>query len=383
MALTSTITFLDPKRPNSYTTPPAHHVGHPPTSFKNPWPSYNRTSPTQILKARWFSSTKNYVPVPSDKSQLVHVQKPDFGAEKDGLKATWFGHASFLVEMTRVDRKEGGMRILLDPVWSQKVGPYGIVGPTRFIDLPCAVEELPEVDAVLISHDHYDHLDSPTLAKLNAKQEGNIRFFCGLGVKSALVGLGVGIEEEQVTELDWWDGAKLERDGVGSVELVCTPAQHRSGRAPWNFDASLWCSWIIKETDGKKLFFAGDTGYCSVPLDTHASHHSAPHPPCPAFADIGSLYGPFDLALLPIGCFQPRSFMSSVHSSPEDSIAIHKDVRSKKSIGMHYGTFRGNISAHYEPVTEPPERWKKVCEEEGLSWGNEVALCGIGETVVV
>ena len=218
-----------------------------------------------------------------------------------------------------------------------------------------------------------------------AKQNGSLRFFCALGVKSVLTGLGVGIEAAQVTEMDWWDGITLSQEGVGSVDLVCTPAQHRSGRAPWNFGRTLWCSWVVKEPSpsGKRLFFAGDTGYCSVTSDDQFSHEEAPHPPCPAFKDIGNLYGPFDLALLPLGCFKPRAILSGQHSSPEDSLSIHYDVRSKKSIGMHYGTFRGQFSAGFEPVTEPPERWKKAAEAKGLEWDVDIGLCDIGETCIV
>ena len=261
----------------------------------------------------------------------------------------------------------------------------GLVGPVRFTPPPCLIDDLPDVDAVVISHDHYDHLDSDTLKKLNAKQNGELRFICGLGVKAVLTGLGVGIKADQVTELDWWNGIKVQTETAGSVDLICTPAQHRSGRTPWNFDGTLWCSWIVKESqeNGKKLFFAGDTGYCHVTSDEQFTHHDAPHPPCPAFKEVGELYGPFDLALLPIGCFKPRSVLSGQHSSPEDSLSIHKDVRSKKSIGMHYGTLRGAYSAAYEPVLEPPERWRKGAEAEGYTWGEEVGLCDIGETVVV
>ena len=328
---------------------------------------------------------KKFVPVPNDRVGLVEVRKPDFGGDKHGLKATWIGHASFLIETTKADGAVRGMRILLDPVWSERVGPYGKVGPVRFSPAPCTLDELPEIDAVCISHDHYDHLDLDTLRRLMVKQNGNLRFFCGLGVKTVLLGLGVGVKSEQITELDWWDSVKLEKEGLESVELVCTPAQHRSGRTPWNFDGTLWCSWVINEASegGKRLFFSGDTGYCHVTSDDEPSHHNAAHPPCPAFAEIGELYGPFDLALLPIGCFQPRSVLSGQHSSPDDSIAIHKDVRSKKTIGMHYGTFRGGLSANFEPVTEPPERFKKAAEAEGLRWGEEVGLCALGETTVI
>jgi L-ascorbate metabolism protein UlaG (beta-lactamase superfamily) len=384
MSSPTSVSPLPSRTPGGYTT--AHHNGSPPTGFKNPWPSYQNSSLPSLLKARW-TTPKNFVPVPADRLGLVKVQRPDFASltQAKGLKATWIGHASFLIETSKQEGAERGMRILLDPVWSERVGPYGMIGPVRFTPPPCTIDELPEIDAVCISHDHYDHLDSDTLKRLNAKQNGNLRLFCALGVKAVIAGLGVGIKAEQITEMDWWEGISLERKGVGHAEVICTPAQHRSGRAPWNFDGTLWCSWAIKEpgAEGKRLFFAGDTGYCHVTSDSEFTHHDAPHPPCPAFKDVGELYGPFDLALLPAGCFKPRSILSGQHSSPEDSLAMHSDVKSKKSIAMHYGTFRGAFSAQYEPVTEPVERWKKGAEAAGLQWGREVDVCDVGGTVVV
>ncbi|KAF2035744.1 Metallo-hydrolase/oxidoreductase [Setomelanomma holmii] len=379
MPCTSSISQLPPRRPDGYTT--AHHNASPPTGFKNPWPSYKHNGLPTLFKTRWMTP-KNFVPVPADRAGLPSVRTPNFGLDQDGLKATWIGHASFLIEMPKHEGSDRALRILLDPVWSDRVGPYGLVGPVRFTPPPCTIEDLPQVDAVCISHDHYDHLDTDTLRKLNAKQAGDLRILCGLGVKAVVLGLGVGIKEEQVTELDWWDGITLSSEGAGTAELICTPAQHRSGRSPWSFDSTLWCSWTFVSST-KRLFFAGDTGYCAVHSDDQFTHHDAPHPPCPAFKQIGDLYGPFDLALVPAGCFKPRSVLSGQHSSPEDSLAIHGDVRSKKSLAMHYGTFRGGFSQHYEPVTEPIERWRKGAEAEGLKWGEEVCSCDIGETVVV
>lgn len=381
--MVSSVKALEPRRPDGFTT--AHHVGQPPTSFKNPWPSYQGTTLSTVFRTR-FGPGRNLVPVPADRLGLVEVRKPAFDDLPQGLKATWIGHASFLIETTAPQDSKRGIRILLDPVWSERVGPYGVVGPIRFTPPPCSIDELPEIDAICISHDHYDHLDSDTLKKLMVKQNGNLRFFCALGVKSVLTGLGVGIQAEQVSEMDWWDGLNLSVDNVGSADLICAPAQHRSGRTPWGFDGTLWCSWVIKESTGpssKKLFFAGDTGYCHVDSNDQFSHEHAPHAPCPAFKQIGHLHGPFDLALLPIGCFKPRSILSGQHSSPEDSLTIHKDVQSKKSIGMHYGTFRGSLSASFEPVTEPVERWKKGAEDMGLRWDVDVGLCDIGGTVTV
>ena len=383
MSPTWTVTALPPRQPDAYA--PDHHIGSPPSKFRNPWPSYQPSGLLSAFRAR-VTSPKNFVPVPADRAGLVEVRRMDFEEPTPtGLKATWMGHASFLIESTAGEGKQRGIRVLVDPVWSERVGPYGVVGPVRFTPPPCTFWVLPDVDAVCISHDHYDHLDIETIRMLIEKQHGEVRFFCGLGGKAVLLGLGVGVRANLVTEMDWWDGITLTNPQLGSVDLVCTPAQHGSRRKPWDADTALWCSWIVREPapKGKKLFFAGDTGYCAVTSDTQFSHKEAPHPPCPAFKQIGDLHGPFDLALLPIGCFKPRSILSPQHCSPEDALAIHRDVRSKRSIGMHYGTFRGAISANFEPVTEPPERWKRAAEEEGLEWGVEVGLCDIGETVVV
>ncbi|KAH7123904.1 beta-lactamase superfamily domain-containing protein [Dendryphion nanum] len=422
-----TITPLPPNPPPSHptTTPPSHHVTSPPTSFKNPWPSYaHHTSPLEALKTRWFNSAnKNSVPIPTDPSELVRVRNPpdflnskvsnptlsgDATKNEPSITATWLGHASFLIQARGGSHSTEEFNILLDPVFSERVGPYGLVGPVRFTKPPCEVADLPHIDSVLISHDHYDHLDSPTLSQLHKQQNGHIRFFCALGVKNVLVNLGIGIVSDQVTELDWWDGVRISRlkatekeeqkdETDLSIDLICTPSQHRSGRTPWSFESTLWCSWVLKASyshsttsKSKSIFFAGDTGYRSVPSSTSTSTSTSPPPPCPAFSEIGTIHGPFTLSLLPIGCYSPRAFMSAVHASPADSIAIHRDVKSEKSIGMHYGTFRGSISAHYEPVTEPVVLWREEAEREGLGWRGdgdsgewEVGVCDIGEGVVV
>jgi N-acyl-phosphatidylethanolamine-hydrolysing phospholipase D len=326
------------------------------------------------------------------------------------MKVTWIGHASFLVEATaEAPSKENatenkangtiegdteerrGVRILLDPVFCEKMGPLGLVGPKRFSPPPCRLEDMPEVDVVCISHNHYDHLDVDAVKQLyfDKRRSKPLHFFCGLGTKSWFASCGV--REEDVSELDWWDEVEVRVQNVGRVKLACTPSQHLSRRSAWDDCQMLWCSWVIEELgDGtppnrnRKLFFSGDTGYRTVTDDdiaTGKDESTLPH--CPAFGEIGNRYGPFDLALLPIGCYTPRTFMSSVHCAPEDSIEIHKDIKSKRSLGMHYGTVRGGLSAQYEDVREPPRRWREFCEKEGLKWGEEIFLCDIGETVVV
>jgi N-acyl-phosphatidylethanolamine-hydrolysing phospholipase D len=301
------------------------------------------------------------------------------------MKVTWIGHASFLIETTRAGDASRGVRILCDPVFSERTSPVQFLGPKRYTPTPCSLEELPDVDAVVISHNHYDHLDHATIMHLYKRRKDQIHFFCGLGTASWF--RGCGIPADQVTELDWWDGVNVNVAGVGTVALTCTPSQHLSGRGLWDRGQQLWCSWVIVAEQASKtshrLYFAGDTGYRTVPQLglSHAEEAALPH--CPAFAEIGERLGPFNLALLPIGLCQPRHFMSTVHCDPYDSICVHKDIKSQKSIGMHWGTVRGGISGDWEDVRDPPKWWREAAEQAGLKWGEEIGLLDIGETLVL
>ncbi|KAH6967973.1 N-acyl-phosphatidylethanolamine-hydrolyzing phospholipase D [Ilyonectria sp. MPI-CAGE-AT-0026] len=378
---------VTPRPKDASLNPPDHWIGNPPTQFRNPWPSFRQKhSLESILRVR-FGRDRNFVPVPEDKSELVQTQNPEWGAGKHGLRATWIGHASFFVETTPSQDQKRGIRILIDPVFCQRMGPTSFTGPKRFIDPPCRLEDVPEVDVVCISHNHYDHLDLDAIKTLyfDKRRAQPLHFVCGLGTKTWFV--SCGIQEEHVTEMDWWDEADVVVEAVGSLKLVCTPSQHSSRRSAWDDCKMLWCSFVIEElgsTPSKRLYFAGDTGYRSITEDDIATGKDISQlPRCPVFAEIGAKYGPFDLALLPIGCYTPRTFMSGDHCSPEDSIEIHIDIKSKKSLGMHYGTVRGGLSAQYEDVREPPKAWKEACEKRGLRWDEEIFLCNIGETVII
>ena len=365
---------------------PSHHVGNPPTSFKNPWPSFHKHSPFDLLLTS--QRNRNYKPVPS-RDQLVPIRKPDWGAGKEGLKATWIGHASFLVETSASEGTERGVRVLFDPVFSERTSPVTWAGPKRYTPTPCRLDELPDVDLIVISHDHYDHMDSDTLLKIYANRKGDVHFLVTLGNASRLHGFGIGREE--VTELDWWEGVRVHVPRVGSVVMTCTPSQHFSGRSIWDQASTLWCSWVLDAgtssnsssttlpSTSKMVFFAGDTGYRYVPKDAKQSDV----PFCPAFKEIGEAFGPFSLSLLPIGLYSPRHLLSPVHCNAEDALCLHKDLKSKKSIGMHYGTVRGGISQYFEEVTEPPRRFKEVCEKDGRVWGDELGLLGVGDTLVI
>lgn len=374
----------------SRSIPPAHHVGNPPTHFQNPWPSFaTNLSLPKIFKTRFGRNRPAFIPVPA-REELVQVQTPTWGNNQQGLKVTWIGHASFLVETAAAADRQRGIRVLFDPVFSERTSPFSFLGPKRYTPTPCSMEELPDIDAVIISHNHYDHLDHATILYLHERMKTQIQFFCALGNASWFHACGIPMA--QVTELDWWDGVNFDVEAVGSLSLTCTPSQHNSGRGVLDRAKTLWCSWAMQETTLQadstttnlhRLYFAGDTGYRSVSESGLSHADEAAYPHCPAFAEIGERLGPFDLALLPIGLCQPRTFMSPVHCDPFDSICIHKDVKSKKSIGMHWGTVRGGLSQEYEDVRDPPKWWREAAENAGLKWGEEIGLLDVGETLVL
>ncbi|GAB7347514.1 hypothetical protein MBLNU459_g4414t1 [Dothideomycetes sp. NU459] len=361
---------------------PAHWVGNPPTCFQNPWPSFKKNSLYSMFWTR-FGKERNFVPVPESRDELVQVRAPDWGLESPGLKATWLGHAGFLVETSHgatgmSDGKTGkrGIRILFDTVFSERISPVTWAGPKRYTPTPCTLDELPDVDLVAISHDHYDHLDFETIKAVYAKSKKlgtPIHFLAGLNNKQWFLNAGLGITSDEVTECDWWDSLHVTLDGIGEINITCTPTQHFSGRGITDHGNTLWCSWAVEDTKAKKkLYFAGDTAYQAAGTPS----------PCPVFKQIGQVFGGFDLALVPIGLFMPESFMGSVHTSPEQSLKIHEEIGSRKTIGMHWGTFRGGISGQYEDVRDPPRRWREASEKAG-KWGTECGLVDVGETVIV
>ncbi|KAK5134901.1 hypothetical protein LTR08_005991 [Meristemomyces frigidus] len=390
MVSTVAVSPLPSRRPDTWEDR-AHHLKDG-QGFTNPWPSFKQHGFGLAFKLRFGSNPqKKFVPVPQGldgarSDELIKIRTPpDWGASnQDRLRATWLGHASFLMETPAAPSAERGVRILCDPVFSERTSPSQLVGPKRYSPTPCSLDDLPDVDIVCISHNHYDHLDYTTIQHIYTKRKGHVHFFVTLGVRQWFI--QHICQPDEVTEVDWWDSYDVDVDGVGSVKLTCCPAQHASGRSMFDQGSTLWASYAF-EGGGKKLFFAGDTAYQSPESPS----------PCPAFVQIGNTLGPFDLATLPIGLMTPQSFMGSVHATPEQSLNIHKEIKSRLSIGMHYGTVRGGISAHYEDVRDPSRRWRAAAEKEGLWSGGGVegggksvdtskagvGLLDIGETVAV
>ena len=243
------------------------------------------------------------------------------------LSACWYGHSSALVEID-------GYRVLADPVWSRRCSPSHMVGPQRMHEVPVPLEALPAVDAVLISHDHYDHLDIDTITGLARTQRAP--FLVPLGVGAHL--RKWGIPQSRIVELDWHESHQ-----IGELTLVCTPARHFSGRL-FSRNTTLWASWVIAGPL-HRAFFGGDTGYTK------------------SFAEIGADHGPFDLTLLPIGAYHPA--WPDIHMSPEDAIRAHLDVAEADSgllVPIHWATFR--LALH--PWSEPVERLLTAAEPAGV-----------------
>ncbi|XP_072775506.1 N-acyl-phosphatidylethanolamine-hydrolyzing phospholipase D isoform X2 [Taeniopygia guttata] len=263
--------------------------------------------------------------------QPYFVQTPeDAGKTGAGMRVTWLGHATVMVEMDE-------LVFLTDPIFSQRASPVQLLGPKRFRGPPCTVAQLPKIDAVLISHTHYDHLDYNSVASLNQRFGSELRWFVPLGLLQWMQRCGC----ENVIELDWWEENCV--PGHDAVTFVFTPSQHWCKRTVTDDNKVLWGSWSVLGP-WNRFFFAGDTGYCF------------------AFEQIGKRFGPFDLAAIPIGAYEPRWFMKYQHVDPEEAVRIHIDVQAKKSVAIHWGTF----ALANEYYLDPPVKLNEALERYGL-----------------
>ncbi|MBT3350057.1 MAG: MBL fold metallo-hydrolase [Rhodospirillaceae bacterium] len=261
-----------------------------------------------------------------------------FHALGEGEGVTWLGHSTFLV-------RQGGLTILTDPFLTKYASPYPPFGPKRHSGPALRIDQLPPIDILLISHNHYDHLDERTLRRLQNKDK--MQVLVPLGVGDLLRGLGFSI----VKELDWHQTSVF-----GNVEVRALPVVHGSGRGLKDSNQSLWCGFKIK-SEKTKLFFAGDTAYGEV------------------FAELGQIYGPFDVGLLPIGAYHPDYFFQRVHINPEEAVQISQDMRIHHLVAMHWG----NIVMTKEPIEEPPIRFAKAGREAGIP-DHRLHILKIGES---
>jgi len=308
---------------------PSHHA--PGGGFQNPGGARITARVGSLLKWKFVDRPYRVPlagPLPRATPAFV-VPRNREGA----LSVTWVGHSTLLVQI-------GAVNVLTDPMWSDRASPVQWAGPRRLTAPGVPFEALPPIDVVLQSHDHYDHLDDRTVRRIAAAHP-DARWVAPLGVGPFLRARGV----RQVTEHDWWD----ETD-AGGLRIACAPAQHFSGRGFRDRNRSLWCSWAVRGR-GAAVYFGGDTGY-----------HGG-------FADIGARLGPFDVALLPVGAYDPRWFMRPVHMDPEEAVRAYRELQGPHGaeergifVPIHWGTFRLTD----EPVEEPPALAERHWRAAGL-----------------
>lgn len=369
---------------------PSHWANSTGTAFKNPWPSANPPKWSEIFELSFPFSLYPTLHKHSH-ARTIEVVKPDWGAAslkaqniekgaKNCVIGTWLGHAGALVEFTPLisssRTKEQSVHLLFDPIFSERAGPTAYTGPSRLKKSPCQISDLPGCDAVFISHNHYDHLDLATVAEIT-KKFPKTTWFVPLGNKKWFT--NTGVDANQVQEMDWWDsnegsfadGAFKNLPGgkiAGTTfKISCTPAQHNSGRLGLDSGSTLWSGWAIERFtrpggDSSKsirngaVYHAGDTGYRRTTKSSVI---------CPTFKEVGKRFGGFDLSFVPIwrgGSLGFISYMglrlshhdipSALHCSPADAIEIHKDVKSKNTIGIHFGTFIGSENESYDAMIE-------------------------------
>ncbi|MEO8311177.1 MAG: MBL fold metallo-hydrolase [Caldimonas sp.] len=320
----------------SLEVPPHHRVGH----FQNNYIEFEPKGLANLLKWR-VEAARAGVPKPPQQdtprvaADLAFVRANAIAGAAMVPAVTWLGHASMLIQA-------GGSNVLADPIFSERASPLAFVGPKRHLPPGLALAELPHIDAVVVSHNHYDHLDAPSIKALAAQAGGPPLFIVPLGVKAWLADAGI----VNAVELDWWQSAR-----VGAVEIVLVPVQHWSGRSLTDRMETLWGGYAILAPDFQ-VFFAGDTAYSKDFADIHA-RLAARH---------GTGRG-FDVALIPIGAYEPRWFMSSQHVDPAEAVQIHRDLFAERSIGIHWGTFQLTD----EPLDEPPQALARAARQAGLA----------------
>ncbi|MGA9028336.1 MAG: MBL fold metallo-hydrolase [Steroidobacteraceae bacterium] len=331
-------------------SPPHHHTAR---GFRNNYvgsvtKSLGEVLCWQIQRVRAGLPPAPRVPTPSQTADLEFIERN--ARPPDMVPAvTWIGHASALVQAD-------GLNVLTDPIFSRRASPLRFMGPARAQPPGLRLDELPHIDVVVISHNHYDHLDRDSIRSLSRQPGGAPLFLAPLGLKAWLLALHI----ENAVELDWW-----QHHVHGGVDFHCTPAQHWSARSVHDRNRTLWCAWSVLGADCH-WFFSGDTGYSRDFADTRrqfASRQSA------------AQGGGFDLALIAIGACLPRWFMGLQHVDLPEAVQVHLDLGAKRSLGVHWGTF----SLSDEPLDQPIHELAAARIEKGVTEA-EFFIVPIGAT---
>ncbi len=301
--------------------PPSHHT---PNGFRNTNPAFR---PPDWWPLHSFIASKTWQTTVAPRTFEVPVHESEHAvlSPSPPSSVTWVGHSTLLVQLD-------GINVLTDPHWSHRASPVTFAGPPRVSSPGLRFEQLPPIHLVIISHNHYDHLDLPTVTRLAATHDP--LFLVPLGLKKWFQAHNM----VRVKELDWWEEVPVQ-----SLQVACLPAQHFSGRTLWDHNKTLWSSWAVMGA-GKRLFFSGDTGYY------------------PVFKNIGERFGPFDLAAISIGAYLPREIMHMTHLTPEEALQVHMELQGKQLLGIHWGTF----DLTEEPFDEPPARLQAEAQRRGL-----------------
>ncbi|CAL3973409.1 unnamed protein product [Diplocarpon coronariae] len=396
---------------------PAHHANKHGTVFRNPWPSAEKPAWSDLLAISnplsWYS---NHDLAKHEKAREIKVVEPDWGVsdlKARGLQreqciiGTWLGHAGAMVEIPLEGADKASeyksLSVLFDPIFSTRAGPNAYTGPSRLKQSPCQVPGLPACHAVIISHNHYDHLDLVTIKAVLARFPRCL-YFVPLGNKGILT--SIGVLDHQIHEMDWWSsldfgcsdfGFKPGEDVLDRTLLrfTCVPAQHKSGRGTMDQGNALWSGWVVESfsqseseqpgqppTRKSGIYHAGDTGYRRSAKSDEV---------CPVFTEIGERLGPFDLAFIPIWRGGTLGFVSYVglrishqaipstfHASPADAMDIHRAVKSRNTVGVHFGTFIGSENESLEATVEFAEaRERQGIEALGASSRAENGSAGV------
>jgi N-acyl-phosphatidylethanolamine-hydrolysing phospholipase D len=322
---------------------PSHHV---PGGFLDPDHPEAARSFVEILKWRW-RVWREGLPHPARTPTPRLAADLGLLAADMSPSATWIGHSTALI-------RAGGLTFLTDPIFSERASPSPLIGPKRVVAPGIALADLPPIDVVLISHGHYDHLDRASIEALAARGPGRTLFITPLGYTPLLRNWGV----ERILELDWWQETR-----VGDVDIILTPARHWTARGLRDRNRMLWGAYAVFAPDFA-WYFSGDTGY--------GRHFAATTERLAGRRHDGAL---FDLALLSIGAYDPRTIMADHHMTPEEAVAAHVEIGARRSIAIHWGTF----ALTDEALDEPPERLAAALDGAGIGRDRFRALA-VGET---